>query len=187
MQMRYADTMRMFDVDLLPRWGKQHSAVQRTFSEQPNVIRQLLELQRNFAYDTFRCRRTLFIFLRSAMLQVCSHERTKSLGTGSICCLVECQTMYECTTSNVCIVFTCCVCVLLAFRCKSSLRGFTPSTFTLLTTQPLGYCAGKWSSYTKNEYNLFYHKLDAKHFHVKQLVFFEETAKNFFGALVTIF
>ncbi len=31
----------------------------------------------------------------------------KQLGRGSIRCLCECRTMYKCTKSNVCIVFTC--------------------------------------------------------------------------------
>ncbi len=36
-------------------------------------------------------------------------------------------------------------------------------------TRPLGYCATcKGSSYTKNEYGLFYHKLDAKYFFIQQ-------------------
>ncbi len=44
--------MQMFDVDVLPRRGKQHLAVRRTFGEQPNAIRKLSVLQREFVYDT---------------------------------------------------------------------------------------------------------------------------------------
>ncbi len=44
-------------------------------------------------------------------------------------------------------------------------------------------------SYAKNEYNLFYHKLDAKYFHVKQFFhkkqfFFEKTAKTVLGGVL---
>ncbi len=44
----------------------------------------------------------------------------------------------------------------------------------------------KGSSYTKNEYNLFYRKRDAKNYYIKQFfskkaVFSEETAKNCSG------
>ncbi len=45
-----------------------------------------------------------------------------------------------------------------------------PSTITLLETQPLGHRAiCKASSYTKNEYNLFYQKLDAEYFFIQQI------------------
>ncbi len=57
-RMWLAKMMQMFDVDMLPRRGKQHSAVRRMFGKQLNTIYQLLVLQREFAYDTFRCRRT---------------------------------------------------------------------------------------------------------------------------------
>ncbi len=50
---RNANRMRTFDVDVLPRRGKQHSAVRRTFHEQPNAIRRLSIHQRKFAYNTF--------------------------------------------------------------------------------------------------------------------------------------
>ncbi len=62
-RMWYGKTMRMFDVDVLPKRGKQHSAVRQMFGEQPNAICQLLVLQRELTYDSFRC--TWFIFLRS--------------------------------------------------------------------------------------------------------------------------
>ncbi len=40
-----------------------------------------------------------------------------------------------------------------------------PSALTLFATQSLGHCATcKGSSYTKNECNLFYQKLNAKYF-----------------------
>ncbi len=39
---RHAKPKRMFDVDVLPRRGKQHSAVQWMFGKQPNAIRRLL-------------------------------------------------------------------------------------------------------------------------------------------------
>ncbi len=45
--------MQTFDVDVLPRRGKQHSAVRQMFGKQPNAIGQLLVLQREFTYDTF--------------------------------------------------------------------------------------------------------------------------------------
>ncbi len=64
-RMRLAKMMWMFDVDMLPRRGKQHSVVPRTFGKQPNTIHQLSVLQREFAYDTFRCTRTWFIFIHS--------------------------------------------------------------------------------------------------------------------------
>ncbi len=51
----------MFDVDTLPRRGKHHLAMWQMFSEQPNVIHQLSVLQREFTYNTFRCRCTWFI------------------------------------------------------------------------------------------------------------------------------
>ncbi len=44
--------MRSFDVDLLPRRGKQYSAVWRMFGEQPNAIRRLSVHEREFAYNT---------------------------------------------------------------------------------------------------------------------------------------
>ncbi len=37
----HAKMMRMFDVDVFLRRGKQHSAVWRTFGEQPNAIRSV--------------------------------------------------------------------------------------------------------------------------------------------------
>ncbi len=48
---------------------------------------------------------------------------TNSMGTGSICCLGECRTMYKFTYINVRIVFACHVYVriLFAFRCKPGL------------------------------------------------------------------
>ncbi len=53
-----------------------------------------------------------------------------------------------------------------------------------LPTQPLGHCVNcQGSSYTKNEYNLFYQKLDIKPFFIgqffrKKVVFSEKTVKN---------
>ncbi len=41
MQTRHSKMMRTFDVDVFVRRGKQHSAVWRTFGEQPNAIRRL--------------------------------------------------------------------------------------------------------------------------------------------------
>ncbi len=41
---------------MLPRWGKQHSAGRRMFSQQLNAICRLSVLWREFAYDTCRCR-----------------------------------------------------------------------------------------------------------------------------------
>ncbi len=43
------------------------------------------------------------------------------------------------------------------------------------------------SSYVKNEYNLFYHKLNAKYFYVnlffsQKAIFSQETAKYYFGS-----
>ncbi len=67
MRMQHAKTMQTFDVNILPRRGKQHSALRRTFGEQLNAICQLSVLQRKFTYDTFRCRCIWFIFLHSAM------------------------------------------------------------------------------------------------------------------------
>ncbi len=60
-----------------------------------------------------------------------------------------------------------------------------PSTLTLFASQPLGHCATcKGPSYTKNQYNLFYHKLDAEYFlfnnFFKKTVFSEKTVKNCF-------
>ncbi len=46
-------------------------------------------------------------------------------GAGSIRYLSGCQTMYECTTSNTRIIFTCRICVLFAFRCKPSLTCYS--------------------------------------------------------------
>ncbi len=37
-QTRYAKMKRMCDVDVLPRWGKQHSAVRWIFDKQPNAV-----------------------------------------------------------------------------------------------------------------------------------------------------
>ncbi len=53
LQTQHSKTMRMFDVDVLPRRGKQHSAVRQTFGKRPNAIRQLSVHQREFAYNTF--------------------------------------------------------------------------------------------------------------------------------------
>ncbi len=52
---------------------------------------------------------------------------------------------------------------------------------------PLGHTATcKGSSYTKNEYNLFYQKLDTEYFFIqffsKKAVFSEKTLKNCFGS-----
>ncbi len=51
-------------------------------------------------------------------------------------------------------------------RVISDRKNKAPLTLTLFTTQPLGrYATCKWSSYTKNEYNIFYyHKLDFGYF-----------------------
>ncbi len=48
--------------------------------------------------------------------------------------------------------------------------GGSPLTIlTLFATWPLSCCATcKGSSYTKNEYNLSYHKLDAEYFFIQQ-------------------
>ncbi len=50
---RHAKTKPLFSVGVLPRQGKQHSAVRETFSEQSNAIYQLLVQEREFAYNTF--------------------------------------------------------------------------------------------------------------------------------------
>ncbi len=55
-------------------------------------------------------------------LNVHVHDSFNSLGTGLIRCLGECQTIYERTTPNIHIAFTCRICVLFAFRCKPSLK-----------------------------------------------------------------
>ncbi len=52
-RMRHSKTMWMVDVDVLPRQGKQHSAVWQMFGEQPNAIRRLSVHEREFAYNTF--------------------------------------------------------------------------------------------------------------------------------------
>ncbi len=62
MRTRHAKMMRTFDVDVFLRRGKQHSAVQSTFGEQPNAILQMSVLQKKFAYDTFICTRHFFFF-----------------------------------------------------------------------------------------------------------------------------
>ncbi len=50
--------------------------------------------------------------------------------------------------------------------------------------RPIGRCAtckgGKGSSYTKNEYNLLYHKLDAEYFFIQQ---FFRKKQRFLGKL----
>ncbi len=53
---------------------------------------------------------------------------------------------------------------------SKGLRGLcAPSTLTLFATRPLGHCVTcKGSSYTKNEYNFFYQKLDAEYFFIQQ-------------------
>ncbi len=51
-RMWHAKTMRMFDVDVFLRRGKQHSAARWMFGEQSNAIRQMSVLQKKFAYDT---------------------------------------------------------------------------------------------------------------------------------------
>ncbi len=43
--------------------------------------------------------------LHTIHLDVDVRDSFNSLGTGSVRCLGECWTMYECTTSNVCIIF----------------------------------------------------------------------------------
>ncbi len=53
MRMGHAKTKRSFNVGVLLRQSKQHSAVRRTFSKQPNTIRRLLVLQREFTFNTF--------------------------------------------------------------------------------------------------------------------------------------
>ncbi len=53
MRTRHSKMMRTFDVDVFLRRGKQHSAVWRTFGEQPNAIRRLSVHQREFVYNTF--------------------------------------------------------------------------------------------------------------------------------------
>ncbi len=50
---RHAKTKQTLDVDVLPRRGKQHSAVQQTFGKQSNAI--LSVLQREFVYNTLTC------------------------------------------------------------------------------------------------------------------------------------
>ncbi len=42
----HAKTKWLFNVDVLPRRGEQHSAVRRTFGKQPNTIYRLSVLQR---------------------------------------------------------------------------------------------------------------------------------------------
>ncbi len=57
----------------------------------------------------------------------------------------------------------------------------------MFATRPLGHCTTcKGSSYTKNEYNLFYHKLDAEYFlfdnfFEKGNIFRENSEKLFWG------
>ncbi len=50
------------------------------------------------------------------------------------------------------------------------MHGVEPaSTLNLFATRPLGHCATcQGSSHTKNEYNLFYEKLDAEYFLIQQ-------------------
>ncbi len=61
--------------------------------------------------------------------------------------------------------------------------------YSVCNTGPLGHCATcQRSSYTKNEYNLFYQKLDAEYIFMQQFfstkaVFSEKTAKNCFGGI----
>ncbi len=63
----------------------------------------------------------------------------------------------------------------------------------LLATWPLGHCAScKGSSYTKNEYNLFYQKLHAeyflfKKFFAKSSIFWENCEKLFWGHIGQFF
>ncbi len=127
MQMRTQDakTMQIFDVDVLLRRGKHHLAVRRTFGKQPNTIRQLLVLQREFAYDIFRCRRTWFIFLRSAMYWHLKNAANSFVLTnkqpGNRVCSLPRRTPNN-VPSNIHIVFTCRVRILIAFRCRPSLR-----------------------------------------------------------------
>ncbi len=55
------------------------------------------------------------------------------------------------------------------FRNVEGLKGRGPFNLTLFATRPLGHCATcQGSSYTKNEYNLFYQKLDAEYFFIQQ-------------------
>ncbi len=51
---RHSKMMRTFDVDVLPRRGKQHLAVRRTFGEQPNAIRRLSVHQREGEANSIR-------------------------------------------------------------------------------------------------------------------------------------
>ncbi len=51
-------------------------------------------------------------------LDVDVRDSFNSLGTGSTHCLGKFRIMYECTTSNIRIIFTCRIYVLFAFRCK---------------------------------------------------------------------
>ncbi len=55
MQTRHAKTKWTFDTDVLPKWGKQHSAVREMFGKQQNATCKLTVLQRKFAYNMVRC------------------------------------------------------------------------------------------------------------------------------------
>ncbi len=101
--------------------------------------------------------------------------------------------------------------VISRFSCMTSYRGETRSILKkkifwrrkcvkrrveghfFFATRPLGHCATcNGSSYTKNEYNLFYQKLDAEYcfilqFFRKKSSIFRENSENIFGgALLTI-
>ncbi len=52
MQTRHAKTKPSFNIGVLSRRGKQHSAV-RTFGEQPNAISRMSVHHREFAYNIF--------------------------------------------------------------------------------------------------------------------------------------
>ncbi len=71
MRMRHAKMMRMFDADVLWRRGKRYLAGWWMFGKQLKTFCRLLVLQKEFAYNTFRCGRIWFIFLHSVMLQIC--------------------------------------------------------------------------------------------------------------------
>ncbi len=121
-RMQHAKMMRTFDVDVLLRWGKQHSAVWQTFGQQLNVICQLSVLQRKFTYDTFRCRCTGFIFFTFgdaansfALTNKQPGDRVYSLPRR----MLNNVQMYH--ISNVRIIFTCRVYILFTLRCKPSL------------------------------------------------------------------
>ncbi len=68
-RMRHVNEKPSVNVDVLPRWDKQHLAVRRTFTKQPNTICRLLVHQGKFTYNTFMYGR----FAASANAEQCTN------------------------------------------------------------------------------------------------------------------